>query len=64
MRNSRPGSIRTLAHYLCGPIAEVVGESQTVHAERLGEGGALERVENGDAARLERAERTPLGQAF
>ncbi len=40
--------IVNLAHYLCGPIAEVVGESQTVHKARPAEGGVLEAVENDD----------------
>jgi len=40
--------IINLAHYLCGPIAEVVGESQIVHARRPGDSGALEDVENDD----------------
>ncbi len=40
--------IVNLAHYLCGPIAEVVGESQTVHKSRPAEGGAMEAVENDD----------------
>jgi predicted dehydrogenase len=37
-----------LAHYLCGPIAEVVGESQTVHKQRPGPDGKLETVDNDD----------------
>ncbi|MGO9421344.1 Gfo/Idh/MocA family protein [Roseiarcus sp.] len=40
--------IVNLAHYLCGPIVEVVGESQTVHKARPAEGGVLEPVENDD----------------
>jgi predicted dehydrogenase len=40
--------IINLAHYLCGPIAEVVGESQIVHAMRPGDSGQLETVENDD----------------
>jgi predicted dehydrogenase len=40
--------IINLAHYLCGPIAETIGDSQTVHARRPGEGGLLENVENDD----------------
>ena len=40
--------IINLAHYLCGPITEVVGESQIVHARRPGDSGALEDVENDD----------------
>lgn len=40
--------IINLAHYLCGPIAEVVGESQTVHRQRPGKDGSLESVENDD----------------
>lgn len=40
--------IINLAHYLCGPIAEVVGESQTVHRQRPGKDGQLEAVENDD----------------
>ena len=40
--------IVNLAHYLCSPIAEVVGESQTVHKARPAEGGVLEAVENDD----------------
>ncbi len=40
--------IVNLAHYLCGPIVEVVGESQAVHKARPAEGGVLEPVENDD----------------
>lgn len=40
--------IVNLAHYLCGPIAETIGASQTVHRQRPGEGGKLETVENDD----------------
>ena len=40
--------IINLAHYLCGPIAEVVGESQIVHGRRPGDNGQLETVENDD----------------
>lgn len=40
--------IVNLAHFLCGPIAETIGESQTVHTKRPGEGGRLEPVENDD----------------
>lgn len=40
--------IINLAHYLCGPVAEVVGESQIVHAMRPGDSGQLETVENDD----------------
>ena len=40
--------IVNLAHYLCGPIAEVIGESQIVHKMRPGDSGELEAVENDD----------------
>lgn len=40
--------IINLAHYLCGPIAEVVGESQIVHKIRPGDSGQMEPVENDD----------------
>ncbi len=40
--------IVNLAHYLCGPIAEVVGESETVHKARPAVGGVMEAVENND----------------
>ena len=40
--------IVNLAHYLCGPIAEVIGDSQTVHRQRPGAEGQLETVENDD----------------
>lgn len=40
--------IINLAHYLCGPIAEVIGESQIVHKMRPGDSGTLEAVENDD----------------
>ena len=40
--------IVNLAHYLCGPIAETIGDSQTVHVHRPDEGGRLEAVENDD----------------
>jgi len=40
--------IINLAHYLCGPVAEVIGESQTVYPQRPGAGGRPEAVENDD----------------
>jgi predicted dehydrogenase len=40
--------IVNLAHYLCGPVAEAIGESQTVYPSRPGDGGLLEAVENDD----------------
>jgi predicted dehydrogenase len=40
--------IINLAHYLCGPVAEVIGASQTVHTHRPGSDGRLEAVENDD----------------
>lgn len=40
--------IVNLAHYLCGPIAATVGDSQTVYRRRPGVDGALEEVENDD----------------
>lgn len=41
--------IVNLAHFLCGPIAEVVGDSRVVHTHRPGPSGA-EPVENDDQA--------------
>jgi predicted dehydrogenase len=40
--------IVNLAHYLCGPVAEVIGASQIVHGKRPGDSGQLEAVENDD----------------
>lgn len=40
--------IINMAHYLCGPVAEVVGESQIVHSQRPNASGAMEAVENDD----------------
>ncbi|GGO84490.1 myo-inositol 2-dehydrogenase [Marinobacterium nitratireducens] len=36
------------AHFLCGPVAEVIGESQIIHAQRPNTAGVLEAVENDD----------------
>ncbi|PPC77506.1 myo-inositol 2-dehydrogenase [Pokkaliibacter plantistimulans] len=40
--------IINLAHYLCGPIAEVIGESQIIHRQRPGDDGTPTEVENDD----------------
>jgi predicted dehydrogenase len=40
-----------LAHYLCGPLAEVVGARQTIHAERPSASGMV-KVENDDQAQF------------
>jgi predicted dehydrogenase len=40
--------IVNLAHFLCGPVAEAIGVSQVVHAQRPSGGGAMEAVENDD----------------
>jgi prepilin-type processing-associated H-X9-DG protein len=42
--------IINLAHYLCGPIASVVGDRQVVHSQRSGTDGQLHAVENDDQA--------------
>lgn len=40
--------IVNMAHFLCGPIAEVVGESQTIYQSRPNAEGIMEPVENDD----------------
>lgn len=40
--------IINMAHYLCGPVAEVVGDSQIIHPKRPNANGELEAVENDD----------------
>lgn len=40
--------IINMAHYLCGPVAEVIGECQIVHAQRPDDDGVLHAVENDD----------------
>lgn len=40
--------IVNMAHFLCGPILEVVGESQIIHKFRPNSGGVMVPVENDD----------------